>query len=252
MINIRSKRELDLLAHAGKIVYDTHQYLIPYIKPGITTNELDKLAEDYILSNNAYPSFKEVDNYPKSICTSINDEVVHGIPSNIKLKDGDIISIDIGAKYEGYHGDSAWTYPVGNVKEDALYLLEHTNKALFKGIEQVKPGNRIGDISHAIEAYAKDHNLGVVKELVGHGVGTSLHEDPEVPNYGIKGTGPVLKAGMVIAIEPMLNLGSEDIILCDDNWTIKTSDNSLSAHFEHTVAVVEDGYKILTRSDLNG
>lgn len=246
MITLKSKREIELLKKAGNIVYQTHQYLKPYIKEGITTKELDKLAEDFIRSQDATPSFKGYQGFPGTICASINDEVVHGIPGNRKLKNGDIISIDIGACYKGYHGDSAWSYPVGEISEEAKYLLEHTEKSLFIGLEQIKPGNRVGDIGAAIEEYANNHNLGVVVELVGHGVGTSIHEEPEVPNYGKHGTGPLLKEGMVIAVEPMLNLGTPDIYILDDEWTIKTDDGLPSAHFEHTVAVTKDGYEILT------
>lgn len=246
LITIKSDREIELLREAGKVVYQTHQYLKPFLKEGITTKELDKLAEDFIRSKGCTPSFKGYDGFPGSICTSINNQVVHGIPGNRKLKNGDIISVDIGACYKGYHGDSAWTHPVGEIDEDKKFLLEHTEKALFEGIKQVKPGNRIGDIGAAIEEYAEAHNLGVVKELVGHGVGTSVHEDPEVPNYGKKGTGIVLKEGMVIAIEPMLNLGTADIYILDDDWTIETDDGLPSAHFEHTVAVTKDGCIILT------
>ena len=246
MITIKSKREVELLKIAGNIVYQTHQYLKPYIKEGITTKELDKLAEDFIRSKDATPSFKGYEGFPSTLCTSINSEVVHGFPSDRKLKNGDIISIDIGACYKGYHGDSAWTYTVGEVDEKTRKLLEDTEKSLFIGLTQVKPGNRIGDIGYAIEQYAHKHNLGVLKELCGHGVGTSVHEDPEVPNYGIPNTGPRLKEGMVIAVEPMLTLGRPDIFVHDNNWTIDTQDGSLSAHFEHTVVVTKDGYQILT------
>lgn len=245
MITIKSQREIDLLKIAGNIVYQTHQYLKPYIKEGITTKELDKLAEDFIISKGATPSWFQED-FPGTICASLNDEVVHGLPGETKLRNGDIISIDIGACYKGYHGDSAWTYPVGEISEEKQYLIEHTKKALFKGLEQIKPGNRVGDIGYAIEKYATEHNLGVVKELVGHGIGTSVHEEPDVPNYGEAHTGPILKEGMVIAVEPMLNLGSADIYMLDDDWTILTDDGEPSAHFEHTVAVTKDGYQILT------
>lgn len=247
MISIKSKREIELLKIAGEITGSTHKYLEPFIKPGITTKELDKLAYDYIISRDAYPSFKNYNGYPGSICTSINNEVVHGIPSNRKLRDGDIISIDIGACYKGYHGDSAWTYAVGKVSDKKSYLMKHTEESLFKGLEQVKPGNHVGDIGYAVEQYAIKHNLGVVKELVGHGVGNHLHEEPDVPNYGKKGTGPVLKEGMVIAVEPMLNLGTADVYLLDDDWTVITADDKPSAHFEHTVLVTKDGYEILTK-----
>ena len=246
MITIKSKREIELLKTAGNIVYQTHQYLKPYIKEGITTKELDKLAEDFIRSKDATPSFKGYEGVPSTLCTSINSEVVHGFPSDRKLKNGDIISIDIGACYKGYHGDSAWTYTVGEVDDKTKQLLKDTEKALFVGLAQVKPGNRIGDIGYAIEQYAHKHNLGVVRELCGHGVGTSVHEDPEVPNYGIPNTGPRLKEGMVIAVEPMLTLGSPRVFLHDNNWTVDTQDGSMSAHFEHTVVVTKDGYQILT------
>ena len=249
MISIKSEREISLMKKAGNIVYRTHKYLEPYIKPGITTKELDKLAYDFIISQDATPSFLSYQGYPASICTSINDEVVHGIPGNRKLKNGDIIGIDIGACYQGYHGDSAWSYVVGSVSREKAYLLEHTEKALYEGLKQVKPGNHIGDISNAIETYANNHKLGVVRELIGHGVGNHLHEEPDIPNYGKKGTGPILKVGMTIAIEPMLNLGTREIYLLDDDWTIITQDGSPSAHFEHTVAVTKDGYQILTGDD---
>lgn len=246
MITLKSKREIELLKEAGHIVYLTHQYLRPHIKAGIKTIELDRLAEDFIRSKGATPSFKGYEGFPYTLCISINDEVVHGFPSERVLKDGDIISIDIGACYKGYHGDSAWTYQVGEISNEAKYLLEHTEKALYEGIKQAKVGNRIGDISAAVEKYATKHNLGVVKELVGHGVGTSVHESPDVPNYGKEGTGPRIKDGMVIAIEPMLTSGSPDIYVEDNDWTVVTDDGSLSAHYEHTIAVTNDGVIILT------
>ena len=246
MISIKSEREIGLLEVAGSIVYETHKYLKPFIKVGITTKELDKLAYDFIVSKGATPSFKGYNGFPGTICASINQEVVHGIPGNRKLENGDIISIDIGACFKGYHGDSAWTYAVGEVDSDKKYLMEHTEKSLYAGLNEIKPGNRIGDIGYAIESYAKDHNLGVIKELVGHGVGTNIHEEPDVPNYGIKSTGPLLKEGMVLAIEPMLTLGSPEICILDDDWTIETEDYSCSAHYEHTVVVTKNGYKVLT------
>ena len=216
------------------------------VKPGVSLLELDKEGEKFIRSKGCTPSFKGYEGFPNALCISVNEEVVHGIPSNRKLKDGDIVSIDIGACFKGYHGDSAWTYEVGNVSEDKKYLMEHTEKALYEGIKMVKPGNRIGDIGYAIEKYANEHNLGIVRELCGHGVGTNVHEDPDVPNYGRKNTGIILKEGMVIAIEPMLNLGSDDIYVENNDWTIVTIDNKPSAHFEHTVLVTKDGYEILT------
>lgn len=246
MVSIKSKREIELMKKAGHIVYQTHQYLKQYLKPGITTRKLNQLAEDYIISHGATPSFKDFNGYPAAICTSINEEVVHGIPSNYKLKNGDIISIDIGACYKGYHGDSAWSYGIGNISEKQKYLLKHTEEALFEGLRQVKPGNHIGDIGYAIEQYALKHNLGVIRELIGHGVGNSVHEDPDVPNYGKRHTGLMLKEGMTIAIEPMLNLGTREVVMLDDDWTIVTKDGKPSAHFEHTVLVTKDGYLILT------
>ena len=247
MISIKTPREVELLRIAGEITGSTHNYLKPFIKPGITTKELDKLAEDYIRSRGATPSFKGYDGFPGTICASINEEVVHGIPSNRKLKEGDIISVDIGACYKGYHGDSAWTYPVGKIDSKLEKLLEDTEKSLFEGLAAIKAGNRIGDIGYAVSKYAESKKLGVVRELVGHGVGTNVHEDPDVPNYGKPGTGPLLKENMVIAVEPMLNLGTREIYMLDDDWTIVTADDMPSAHFEHTVLVTKDGYEILTK-----
>ena len=252
MITIKSKREIELLEKAGHIVYLTHKYLEPLVKPGISTEELNRLGEEFIISQGATPSFKGYEGFPYALCISVNDEVVHGFPSKRKLKDGDIVSIDIGACYKGYHGDSAWSYKVGSITDEDKYLLEHTEKALYEGIKQVKPGNHIGDISNAIEVYATAHNLGIVKELVGHGVGTTVHENPEVPNYGMAGKGPRLREGMVIAIEPMLTLGSPDIYVDSNDWTVITDDGSRSAHYEHTVAVTSDGVKILTGDDKYG
>ena len=247
MINIKSPREIELMRVAGEIVGDTHKYLQPYLIPGITTKKIDSLARDYILSKGATPSCYHYQGYPANICISINEEVVHGIASDRKLKDGDIITLDICACYKGYHGDSAWTYAVGNISEDKKYLMKHTEQALYEGLKEVKPGNHVGDIGYAVEQYARKHNLGVVKELCGHGVGNHLHEDPDVPNYGKKNTGPLLKEGMVIAVEPMLNLGTADVYLLDDDWTVITQDNQPSAHFEHTVLVTKDGYEIMTK-----
>ena len=247
MISIKSPREQELMRIAGQIVGDTHKYLIPYLKPGITTRKIDVLARDYILKRGATPSCYHYQGYPANICISINDEVVHGIASNRKLCDGDIVSLDICACYKGYHGDSAWTYPVGNISEKKQYLMKHTEQALYEGLKQVKAGNRVGDISYAVEQYAKKYSLGVVKELCGHGVGNNLHEDPDVPNFGKKHTGPILKEGMVIAVEPMLNLGTANVYLLDDDWTVVTADNQPSAHYEHTVLITKDGYEILTK-----
>lgn len=246
MISIKSDREIELLKEAGRLTYLTHLEVKKHVKPGVTTNELDKVAADFIKSQGCTSSFLNYNGFPKSICTSINDEVVHGIPSNRKLKEGDIISVDIGVCYKGYHGDSAWTYPVGKVSKEKEYLMEHTQKSLYAGLAQAKPGNRLGDICSAIGSYANAHKLGIVRELVGHGVGTHLHEDPEIPNYGVANTGPILKKGMVLAIEPMLNLGGDDVVMLDDDWTIVTQDYSPSAHFEHTIVITDTGYEILT------
>lgn len=247
MIKIKSEREIELMRKAGKIVGNTHHYLEKYIRPGITTKELDTLANDFILKSEATPSFKNLYGFPGTICISVNEEVVHGIPSNRKLKDGDIVTLDIGACYKGYHGDSAWTYPVGHIDSKIEALLKETEESLFAGLSMVKEGNRIGDIGYAVSEIAKKYKLGVVKELVGHGVGSEVHEEPDVPNYGKKQTGPILKEGMVIAVEPMLNLGTEEIFMLDDDWTIVTADDLPSAHFEHTVLVTKDGYEILTK-----
>lgn len=247
MISIKSEREIELLTVAGEIVGNTHNYVKQFIKPGITTKELDQIAEEYILSQDATPSFKGLYGFPGSICISINEEVVHGIPSNRKLKEGDIVTLDIGACYKGYHGDSAWTYPVGKISDKKQKLLENTEKALYEGLSVIKDGAHVGDIGNAVETYALKHKLGVVKELVGHGVGSKVHEEPDIPNYGRKGTGPLLKAGMVIAVEPMLNMGTAEVFMLDDDWTIVTGDDLPSAHYEHTVLVTKEGYTILTK-----
>jgi methionyl aminopeptidase len=247
MISIKSEREIELLKVAGEIVGKTHHYLEPFIKPGITTKELDRLAEEYILSQGCTPSFKGLYGFPGSICISINEEVVHGIPGNRKLKNGDIVTLDIGACYKGYHGDSAWTYAVGKISPKKEALMKQTEEALFAGLSVIKDGCHVGDIGHAVEECAHKYHLGVVEELVGHGVGSQVHEEPDVPNYGKKGTGPVLKEGMVIAVEPMLNMGTKEVFMLDDDWTIVTGDDLPSAHFEHTVLVEKDGYTILTK-----
>lgn len=247
MISIKTPREIKLMRVAGEIVGDTHKYLIPFLKPGITTKKIDSLAREYIIKRGAFPSCYHYEGYPANICISINEEVVHGIASNRKLREGDIVTLDICACYKGYHGDSAWTYAIGHISDEKKHLMKHTEAALYEGLKQVKEGAHIGDIGNAIETYALAHHLGVVKELVGHGIGNELHEDPDVPNYGKKGTGPILKKGMVIAVEPMLNAGTADIYLLDDDWTVITADDRPSAHFEHTVVVTEDGYEILTK-----
>lgn len=246
MISIKSEHEIELMRKAGHLVSLTHKYLKDFIKEGITTKELDKLGHDFIIKNGGYPTCLGYEGFPASLCISVNDTVVHGIPGNYKLKNGDIVTIDMVIDYKGYQGDAAWTYAVGDIDDNKKYLMEHTEKALYEGIKMVKPGNRIGDISHAVEMYATEHNLGVVKELCGHGIGLEMHEDPDVPNYGKEGTGPKLKEGMVICIEPMLTFGKRYVYILDDNWTIKTQDSSDAAHYEHTVLVTSDGYEILT------
>lgn len=247
MITIKSEQEIELMRKAGEIVGNTHKYLKQYIKPGITTKELNDLAEAFILKSGATPSFKNLYGFPGAICISINEEVVHGIPRMRKLKNGDIVKLDIGACYQGYHGDSAWSYPVGKISGETNRLLKQTEEALFQGLSVVHENAHLGDIGNAIEIYAKEHQLGVVKELVGHGIGTKVHEEPDVPNFGKQGTGILLKAGMTIAVEPMLNLGTAGVYILDDDWTIVTRDNLPSAHFEHTILVTKDGYEILTK-----
>lgn len=246
MVNIKTKEEIELMKHSGHINYLCHKLLEKNLRPGITTKELEDIAKKFMEENDCTSSTIGYEGYPGYLCISVNDEVVHGIPGKRKLKNGDIVSLDISIKYKGYHSDSAATYPVGTVTEKKKYLMEHTREALYEGIKQVKEGATIGDIGHAIEQCAHKYHLGVVRELCGHGVGTELHEDPNVFNYGKPHTGMVLKAGMTIAIEPMLNLGTKEICMLDDDWTIVTMDGKPSAHFEHTVLVTKDGYEILT------
>lgn len=247
MITIKNDEEIQKLREAGKIVALAHQEVKKHIKPGITTKQLDQIVYKVITDNGATPSFLNYDGFPASICASINDQVVHGIPSDHELKDGDIISIDIGAKIHGYHGDSAWTYPVGKIDNVKQNLLEKTEEILFIGLDVIKEGIRLSDVSHAIEQKANEYKLGIVRELAGHGVGSELHEDPQILNYGPKGRGPILKAGMVLAIEPMLNAGTKRIKFHNDGWTVSTADKSPSAHFEHTIVVTKEGYEILTK-----
>ena len=247
MITIKSEREIELMRKAGMLVSEMHKYIKPFIKEGVTTLELDKLCEDFIVSHDAIPSCKGYEGFPCTLCTSVNEVVVHGIPNkNNKLKNGDIITIDVVIGYKGYQGDAAWTYAVGEIDDDKKYLMEHTEKALYEGLKQVKPGNRIGDISFAVQEYAEKHNLGIVRELCGHGIGKEMHEEPEVPNFGTPNTGARLKPGMVICIEPMLTFGHRNVWLLDDEWTVVTQDGKPAAHYEHTVLVTEDGYEILT------
>jgi methionyl aminopeptidase len=248
MIHSKSETQLDLMREAGRIVALTHKELQQAIRPGVTTRELDQIAEDFIRKQGALPSFKGYHGYPASICASVNEVIVHGIPGDRELKDGDIISIDIGANIHGYHGDSAWTYGVGQISETAQKLLDVTEASLFKGLEQAKTGNRLSDIGHAVQTYVESHGLSVVREYAGHGIGQRMHEDPSIPNYGPPGRGPVLKTGMALAIEPMVNVGSHKTRTLPDKWTVVTADGSLAAHFEHTVAVTENGPDILTKA----
>ncbi|SDN58744.1 methionyl aminopeptidase [Fictibacillus solisalsi] len=247
MIICKTPREIDLMREAGRIVALTHEELKKHIKPGVTTKELDNIAEKFIRSQGAIPSFKDYNGFTGSICTSVNEELVHGIPGKRVLNHGDIISLDIGAKYKGYHGDSAWTYGVGEISEESQKLLDVTEQSLFKGLEKAKAGARLTDISHEIQVYAEAEGFSVVREYVGHGVGQELHEDPQIPHYGPPGKGPILKKGMVLAIEPMINAGSRYVKTLSDNWTVVTTDGKWCAHFEHTVAITEEGYEILTK-----
>ncbi|MBM7704944.1 type I methionyl aminopeptidase [Metabacillus iocasae] len=246
MIICKTPREIAIMREAGRIVALTHQELKKHVQPGITTKELDVIAEKFIRQHDAIPSFKGYNGFRGSICASVNEELVHGIPGNRKLKEGDVISIDIGAKYNGYHGDSAWTYAVGSISDETQKLLDVTEQSLYKGLEQAKPGDRLSNISHAIQAHVEAHNFSVVREYVGHGVGQDLHEDPQIPHYGPPNKGPRLRPGMVLAIEPMVNAGTRYVKTLPDNWTVVTVDGKMCAHFEHTIAITETGYEILT------
>mgnify|MGYP001467925265 CR=1 FL=1 len=252
MIVCKSESELKLMREAGRIVAETHRLLAKAIRPGVTTKQLDQMAEEFIRSQGAIPSFKGYNGFPASICASVNEELVHGIPSDRKLKEGDIISIDIGAQFEGYHGDSAWTYPVGEVSETARRLLEVTERSLYAGLAKAAPDERLYTISHAIQQVVEEAGFSVVREYVGHGIGQNLHEEPQIPNYGLPNRGPRLKPGMTLAIEPMVNAGERYVKVLDDHWTVVTMDGSLCAHFEHTIAITPDGYEILTISKGEG
>lgn len=247
MIVRKSDYELKLMRIAGRIVAETHKVLAKEIRPGISTKELDQIAEDFIRSKGASPSFLGYGGFPASVCTSINEELVHGIPGNRVLKEGDIISIDIGAEYKGYHGDSAWTYGVGKISNEAKKLLKVTEESLYKGLEKATPDHRLSDISHAIQQYVESYGFSIVREYVGHGIGENLHEDPQIPNYGPPNRGPRLKPAMTLAIEPMVNAGKRYVKTLADNWTVVTEDHSLSAHFEHTIVITETGHEILTK-----
>lgn len=247
MIVLKTSRELSLMRKAGKISQKALRLAGEAVEPGVSTWEIDKIVRQYIESQGAIPSFLGYGGFPASACISVNNVVIHGIPSkSTLLKKGDIVGIDIGACYEGYHGDNAWTFACGEVSDEAQALLDATEKSLFLGIEQAVPGNRVGDIGHAVQAYVEARGYSVVRDFVGHGVGAKLHEDPSVPNYGTPGRGVRLMPGMVIAIEPMVNMGKPGVKILDDEWTTVTRDGSLSAHFEHTVAITTDGPVLLT------
>ena len=247
MINYKNFDEIEIMRQSCLLVGKTHAEVIKFIKPGVTTFQLDKIAEEFIRDNGAYPSFKNYHGYPFATCISVNDAVVHGFPNNSELKDGDIVSLDIGVFKNGYHGDSAYTYGLGNISEEVKQLMKITKESLHRGIEKAVSGNRVGDISYAVQEYTeRKHGYGVVRELVGHGLGKDLHEDPQVPNFGKRGSGAKLKEGMVIAIEPMINMGKKDVITEKDGWTVKTRDGKPSAHYEHNVCIKKDNADILT------
>lgn len=246
MIFIKNDKEIDLMRAAGRIVAETLLLIEQKVKPGITTSELDKIAEEFIVSKGAKPSFKGLYGFPASLCISVNQVVVHGIPGGYVLKDGDIVSVDCGAFLNGFHGDAARTFAVGNISEEARKLIKVTEESFFKGIEKAKVGNRLTDISHEIQNYVETNGFSVVKEFVGHGIGKVVHEDPEVPNFGRPDKGPKLVKGMALAIEPMVNVGNFKVKTLNDDWTVVTSDGSLSAHYENTIVILPDGPEILT------
>jgi methionyl aminopeptidase len=248
MIVIKSEHELNLMREAGRIVAEAHRLMKQAVVPGVTTAELDRICDTFIRSQGAFPSFKGYNGFPASICASTNEELVHGFPGPRKLIEGDIISIDIGAQYQGFHGDSAWTYGVGHISDEAQRLLDVTEASLYAGLELVRPDVRLYTVSHGIQRVIEEAGFSVVREYVGHGVGTDLHEEPQIPNYGVPDRGPRLKPGMTLAIEPMVIVGERYVKTLSDNWTVVTVDGSLCAHFEHTIAVTEDGYEILTRA----
>jgi methionyl aminopeptidase len=252
VILIKSKKEIDYIRESCIITAEVLQLLKYKVKPGITTLELDKIAEDYILSNNARPAFKGYSqagsfDYPGSICSSIDDEVVHGIPGNRVLMEGELLSIDVGVEKNGYFGDAALSIGVGNISEEKQKLMEITEKSLYLGIEQAQAGCRLGDISYAIQSFVESHGFSVVRDLCGHGVGQDLHEDPQIPNFGKKNSGALLKDGMTLAIEPMINQGSYKVHVADDGWTVLTNDGKPAAHFEHTIAIINGKPEILTK-----
>ena len=247
MVYTRSNREIDLISKSCQIVADTLEMLSEYIVPGMSVLDLDKKAENYIISCGARPAFKGYMGFPSTLCISIDDAVVHGIPNSEVLKEGQIVGIDCGAEVNGYYGDHARTFPVGQISDEKLNLMNITQTSLYKAIEKAVPGNYVGDIGHAVQSYVEPYGYSVVRELVGHGIGEKLHEEPQIPNYGNPNAGYKLHAGMCIAIEPMINLGSKEIYTSKDGWTIFTSDGRPSAHFEHTIAIKEDGPHILSK-----
>lgn len=246
MISVKSDKEIEIMKKAGRITAGALKHAGETITPGMTTYELDKIIHRYIVSHGAQPSFLGYGGFPGSACISVNDEVIHGIPGPRKLLEGDIVSVDVGAYIDGFHGDSCKTFAVGKISEEAEVLLKSTEESLYLAISMAKPGVRLGDIGYAIQKYNEDNGYSVVRQFVGHGVGKDLHEDPEVPNYGKQGRGVRLTEGMVIAIEPMINMGTEKIYVMPDKWTVRTKDGKLSAHFEHTIAITNDGAVILT------
>lgn len=248
MIVIKSNREIELMREAGRIAALAHKKVAEAIASGVSTLELDKIAEKTIRDNGAVPSFKGYGGFPGTICASINNVVIHGIPkSNIKLKNGDIISIDIGAIYKGYHGDCARTHAVGNISEERQRLIDVTRQSFYEGMKYAKPNNRLSDISHAIQTYVESQGFGVVRDFTGHGVGTELHEDPSIPNYGAAGMGPLLRKGMTLAVEPMVTAHGYKVKILSDDWTTVTVDGCDSAHYENTIVITDDGYEILTK-----
>ena len=246
MIYYKNEEEIDLVRESSLLVAKTHAEIASFIKPGVTSLSLDKIAEEFIRDSGGVPAFKGYNGFPCTLCISPNDQIVHGIPNNNPLEDNSILSVDCGVVMNGFYGDSAFTYEVGDVDLDVKKLLKITKESLYKGIDQAIVGNRIGDISHAIQSHSEEHGYGVVRELVGHGLGKSLHESPEVPNYGKRGSGLKLKKGLVIAIEPMINMGTRKILQHNDGWTITTIDKKPSAHFEHTIVVREEKAEILS------
>ncbi len=246
MIFLKSEEEVLLIKESAQVLGKAHAEVAKWIKPGVTTKQLDKVAEEFIKDHKGLPSFKGYNGFPAALCISLNDIVVHGFPSQYQLREGDIISIDCGVKLNGFHSDSAYTYPVGNISPEVMNLLKRTKQSLYLGIEQATEGKRVGDIGYAIQSYVERFGYGVVRELVGHGVGRNLHESPEVPNYGKRGQGPKLREGIVIAIEPMITLGKRAVVQEKDGWTIRTTDRKPAAHFEHTVLVRKGKAEILT------